>query len=359
MKKILVFLSLVLVMGGFAPKLPSGPDRPKNVILLIGDGMGLSQMSAAFYYGDDKPNFTRFPVIGLITTSSCKEKITDSAAGATAFSTGSKTSNGRIAMDKDGEPLETLVETFSEEGLATGLVSTSSITHATPAAFYAHERSRNSENAIARQMAGSGVDFFAGGGTRYFEERERQQLAESGFQVYLDSLQPASGSAQRLAYLLADEGLPPIYEGRGNYLTQALQMAVDFLSDDEDGFFLMLEASQIDWGGHANNSEYLITEVVDFDKAVGAALDFAEKDGNTLVIVTADHETGGFTLAAEEKKVPFQGMQRDYNSIQPRFSTGGHSAALVPVLAYGPGAGKFSGIYPNTEVHKKIMELRH
>src|SRR5690606_34403941 len=103
--------------------------------------------------------------------------------------------------------------------------------------------------------------------------------------------------------------------------------------------------------------DYVVREVLDFDKAVGAALDFAEKDGNTLVIVTADHETGGFTLASREKKVPFKGLQRDYNEIAPQFSTGGHSATMVPVLAYGPGAELFSGIYENTEVHTKMMAL--
>lgn len=356
MKKFLIFLSLALVLGGFGYK-QEKPTKPKNVILMIGDGMGVSQMSSAFYYKDEKPNFARFPVTGLITTSSCKEKITDSAAGATAFSTGKKTSNGRIAKDADGKDLETLVERLSAQKWATGLVATSSITHATPASFYAHERSRNSEKSIAAQLATSGVDFFAGGGKAFFGDNDLEALRTNGFELFLEQLQPPSADALKAGYLLADKGLPAVYEGRDDILTRAVKLAIDFLSDDDEGFFLMVEGSQIDWGGHANNGEYVITEVADFDDAVGAALDFAEKDGNTLVIVTADHETGGFTLAAEEKKVPFQGMQSDYTSIEPRFSTGGHSSALVPVLAYGPGAERFTGIYPNTEIHEKITEL--
>ncbi|WP_417602215.1 alkaline phosphatase [Owenweeksia hongkongensis] len=335
-------------------------QKPKNIIIMIGDGMGLSQMSAAYYYGDREPNFSRFPIVGLSRTSSSSDKITDSAAGATAISAGKKTYNGAIGLDEDKKCVETLLEYFSKEGKSTGLVATSSITHATPASFFAHEKSRNSASSIAKQMLEAPVDFFAGGGLKYFQKGSLiQDLEEKGFTINTTELDKKAPKTEggRLGYILADDGMPKMIEGRGEYLKNASELAIDFLKDDEDGFFVMIEGSQIDWGGHANNSKYLITEVVDFDQAVGAVLDFARKDGKTLVIVTADHETGGFTLAAEEKKVPFQGTKRDYNSIAPTFSTGGHSAAMVPVLAYGPGAEKFAGIYENTEIHAKILEL--
>ncbi len=147
-----------------------------------------------------------------------------------------------------------------------------------------------------------------------------------------------------------------ISEGRGDFLSKATHLGISFLSQNDFGFFIMIEGSQIDWAGHhANNANYLIQEVLDFDRAIGTALDFAEKDGSTLVIVTADHETGGFTLAAKEKKV-FGKARQDYNQIKPTFSTTGHSATLVPVLTFGPGALNFSGIYPNNILHEKILE---
>jgi alkaline phosphatase len=144
--------------------------------------------------------------------------------------------------------------------------------------------------------------------------------------------------------------MPKMQEGRGDFLPQATQMAIDHLSQDKDGFFLMVEGSQIDWGGHANDSDYIIEETKDFDQAVTVALDFAEKDGNTLVIVTADHETGGYSLSAAEVR-----KQRDYRHIKPTFSTGGHSASLIPVYAYGPGAANFQGIYQNNDLFKKML----
>lgn len=334
------------------------PVKPKNIILLVGDGMGLSQMSSAYFYGEGTPNFSRFPIVGLSQTSSCTEKITDSAAGATAFSIGQKTYNGAIGLDKDKNPVQTILEYYAEQGKSTGLIATSSITHATPASFYAHVKSRNSQNNIARDMKDAPVNFFAGGGQKFFGDGLIEDLEERGFIINTTELdKKVPKDATHVGYLLAEDGMPKMREGRGEFLKDASELALDFLSKDEDGFFMMVEGSQIDWGGHANNSGYLIEEVLDFDQAIGAILDWAEKDGETLVIVTADHETGGFTLAAEEKQVPFQGTKRDYASIEPRFSTGGHSATMVPVLAFGPGAEKFAGIYQNTDIHAKMLEL--
>lgn len=332
--------------------------KPKNIILLIGDGMGLSQMSSAYFYGEGEPNFSRFPIVGLSRTSSSKEKITDSAAGATAFSTGKKTYNGAIGMDDDQKPLETILEFYAKKGKSTGLVATSSITHATPASFFAHEKSRNNHEEIAEQMPAAPVNFFAGGGQKFFDKDLMEELNEAGYAINTEKLDPEfSSGATKVGYLLAADGMPRMTEGRGDYLKKASELSIEFLNQDEDGFFLMIEGSQIDWGGHANNAEYVITEVVDFDQTIGAVLDWAEKDGETLVIVTADHETGGFTLAAEQKKVPFMGLKKDYSNIDPTFSTGGHSATMVPVLAFGPGAEKFAGIYQNTDIHAKILEL--
>ena len=330
----------------------SEPAKPKNVILLIGDGMGLTQVTTRFFYGEGKPNFQRFPYIGLIKTSSSDAKITDSAAGATAFSAGKKTYNGAIGVDADTADAETIVE-IVEDNLSTGLVATSSIVHATPASFFAHVASRNQYEDIAAQLPGSSVDFFAGGGTQFFAQREDglnyvDSLTKHGFIMDTTQLEkPASLSLeQKYGFLLAPDGMPKMQDGRGDFLPQAAQMALDYLSQDENGFFLMVEGSQIDWGGHSNDAEYIIEEVKDFDKTLGVALDFAEKDGNTLVVVTADHETGGFSLASGD----------DYNELVGSFTTGGHTPDLIPVFAYGPGSEDFAGIYENNEIFGKMLE---
>ena len=364
MKKLLVVVSLLLPFI-----VPAQDNSVKNVILLIGDGMGLSQLSTAYYFsGDETPNFSRFPVVGLINTSSAKEKITDSAAGATAFATGTRSYNGAISVDTNLKKLPTLIEIIKQKEVMSGLVATSSITHATPAAFYAHAQSRKMAEQIAKALPMSGVDFFAAGGLQYFNKRSDKinyytELLKKGFEmdtVELDPLKKVKWH-KKYGFLLAQDGLPSKLDGRGDFLPNATQLALDYLSLSENGFFLMVEGSQIDWEGHATNAEGIIAEVKDFDKAVGVALDFAEKNGETLVIVTADHETGGFALSPAPN-----GENWDYNTIEPAFYKGadapnmryaGHTASLIPVLASGPMAQKFAGIYKNTEIFHKIMEV--
>ena len=336
------------------------------MILLIGDGTGLSQISSAFYFKETTPNYARFKHIGLIITSSSKQDITDSAAGATAFACGIKTYNGAIGVADDSTKVENIIEIISSKNIKSGLISTSSITHATPACFYAHNISRNSEEEIALDLVQSDIDFFAGGGTGFFNNRKDgknllNKLKEKGFSIDTTALSDVSAlqSYSKAAYLLAQDAMPTILKGRGDFLSDATELAIQFLSKDKDNsnFFLMVEGSQIDWGGHANDGAYLLSELFDFDDAIGKALDFAEKDGNTLVIVTADHETGGFTLASTIKKAEDGSEYSDYAEISMTFSTNGHSATLVPVFAYGPGAEEFIGIYENTEIFEKILRV--
>ncbi|MFT4697371.1 MAG: alkaline phosphatase [Flavobacteriaceae bacterium] len=332
--------------------IPKKVKKPKNIILLIGDGMGLSEVSASQFFNKENSNFERFPVVGLIKTSASSDLITDSAAGATAFSAGIKTYNGAIGVDKDSISIETIVEQISKKDIVTGVVSTSSITHATPASFYAHVKLRRMYEDIAVDMVASDIDFFAGGGLKFFNNRtDKQNLIEQlktkGFDVITDQL-PTTVSDKKQAILLAKDEMPKMLDGRGDFLPNATKLALDALSKNEEGFFLMVEGSQIDWGGHANDADYLISELIDFDNAMGVALDFAKQNGETLVIVTADHETGGFTLASDED---------DYNKIKPVFSTGGHSATMVPVFAKGPSENVFGGIYENTEIYTKMYSL--
>ena len=337
------------------PKVTS-TKKVKNIILLIGDGMGLSQVSASQYYNKSKSNFERFPVIGLSKTSSASDLITDSAAGATAFASGIKTYNGALGVNTDTTAVKTIVEEISKIGISTGIISTSSIVHATPAAFYTHTEKRSMYEDIALQLVSSDIDFFAGGGVKFFNDRKDKrdlisELEKNGFSVSTESLptntKPVFSNKQ--GYLLAPNGMPKMLEGRGEFLSEATKLAIESLSSNEQGFFLMVEGSQIDWGGHDKDADYLISELIDFDKTIGIALDFAKLDGETLVIVTADHETGGFTLASDERG--------DYNKIKPVFSTDGHSATMVPVFADGPGSEEFGGVYENTSIYDKMKSL--
>jgi alkaline phosphatase len=362
MKKLLFVLALVPLMS-FGQK-----TDVKNVILMVGDGMGLSQLSSIYYFNDNKePNFSRFKNIGLMNTSSAKQKITDSAAGATAFATGQKSYNGAISVDTLEKDLQTIIEIIQDKGVKSGLVATSSITHATPACFYSHAVSRNLAEDIAKDLVKSGVDFFAGGGLKYFNKRADgidmyRELIKKGFELDTTLLNPLKklNKQKRYGYLMAENGLKSKLEGRDDFLLDATELALSYLQDSDEGFFLMVEGSQIDWEGHAHNGKGIIEEVKDFDKAVGAALDFAEVDGETLVIVTADHETGGFALAPTAKDSSWQ-----YNDIHPTFYKGAddpamsyaaHTTTLIPVLAYGPGSELFQGFYQNNDIFHKIMQ---
>ena len=323
----------------------------KNVILMIGDGMGIAQVCAAMKVADHPLNMEQFSFTGFSKTSSLSDYITDSGAGGTALSTGHKTGNGIIAEDTLGHPLKTILEIALENGMATGLVSTSAITHATPASFIAHEANRNNYEAIAADFLKTDIEVFIGGGLDYFSKRKDgknllDSLKAKGYMVAKSMDEAETAGSGKLAALCAPGHLLPVLQGRGDMLPRATFEAIKLLSSNKAGFFLMVEGSQIDWGAHANNCEYVTSETIDFDDAVGKALEFARQDGHTLVIVTADHETGGMALTGGNNKT---------RNIKASFATGGHTAVMVPVFAWGPGAETFSGVYENTAIFDKMM----
>ncbi|MEO0627790.1 MAG: alkaline phosphatase [Bacteroidota bacterium] len=337
---------------------PEVEQKPKNIILMIGDGMGISQITAGLYSNSNTLELERFSVIGLHKSYSSDNLVTDSAAGATAFSAGVKTYNGAIGVDQDTIPVITILEQAESADMATGLIATSSIVHATPASFIAHDPYRRNYEDIAADFLDTEVDLLIGGGLKYFQRREQdernlvREMQSSGYVVrnYVDQLlyEIRWPSNANFVYFTADSEPLPKAQGR-DYLITAVQQAPGFLKSHggNNGFFLMIEGSQIDWGGHANDHEYIVSEMLEFDQAVGRILDFADRDGETLVIVTADHETGGYAI----------NYGSTHDSLVPAFTSDYHTADLIPVFAYGPGASRFAGIYENTAIYHKMKAL--
>jgi alkaline phosphatase len=358
MKKYSWFILIIFLTGIYScvnssEKGTLSEPEVKNIIFLIGDGMGAAQVYAAMESSEEVLNMEKAEYAGLCKTYSLSSKITDSAAGGTALATGTKTANGVIGQDTSGVVFKSILEYAEENGLASGLISTSAITHATPASFIAHQPSRNMYEAIAADFLKTDIDVFIGGGYDHFANRKDgvnliDSLLLKGYWVDTTLEDLLNANSAKLAGLLAKGHLPPYRDGRNDMLPQATAKALSMLSQNEKGFFLMVEGSQIDWGGHANDIDYVLTETLDFDRTVGVALEFAEKNPGTLVVVTSDHETGGLTLPAAES---------EYNKTTSLFSTGGHSAVMVPVFSYGPGADRFSGIMDNTDFFHRFMEL--
>jgi alkaline phosphatase len=332
------------------PVKPVNTKPGRNIILMIGDGMGLTQITGARTVNGGKLNMLRCQSIGIQSTHAADKYVTDSGASATAMACGKKTNYYYVGVDPEGNSLTNIVEIVEKKGLSTGLVTTSEITHATPAAFYAHQIDRFQYEAIALELIQKGIDFLVGGGKQYFNQRtDGLNLLDSlSAKNYLvtDDMTMVTGD-RKAAVFIAENHPVPYLEGRGDVLPDAVLVAVNQLKQNKNGFFLMVEGAQIDWGGEENDQDYLMAEMLDFDRAVGNALDFAEKDGNTLVVITGDHETAGFALTdgnlAEQ-------------TIQGQFITWLHTGTFVPVFAYGPGAEKFTGFYENTEFFIKFLE---
>ena len=323
-------------------------NKVKNVILFIGDGMGPSQVSLARLSiggANHRLSFENFPVTGIVFNHSAQNLYTDSAAAATAWAAGVKTKNGFLSVDPENKFLPTIPELLSTKGYLTGLVATSSITHATPAAFYAHIKSRSKEKKIAQMLVESDIAIALGGGSKFFKlplSDKQIHLIDNGNSLDQDNLTKHS----RVLGLFAEDGLdrrlaPPTQ-------LKMTEKALDFLdkkSSNCSGFFLMSEGSQIDWGGHDNNVKYMLSEFRDFDASVAAAIEFAKNDKHTLILVTADHATGGLVLQKPKG-----------SSIRAQWTTTSHDISPINIYAYGPGAELFSGVMDNTEIFDRILQ---
>jgi len=316
-------------------------STPPNIIFMIGDGMGLAQICLA-QHAQDNLVFNQCTNIGFIKTNSSDDYITDSAAGATAFSIGQKTKNGAIGVDSNDVKVQTIMEWAIQNGWATGIIATCSITHATPASFFAHQPSRKMDSAIANDFYAQNIDVAIGGGKPYFNET---RLKANGYSVITGTKAIEQTSYEKFVGFYNDSIHPPsIGQGRGDFLPIVTQKTLSVLSAKKKPFFLMIEGSQIDWGGHANDAQYIIEEMMDFNASIQKALDFLKNNPNTLIVITADHETGGLSLIADKK-----------NQFVPTFSSGHHSGIMVPVFAFGKQAQLFNGIYENTAIYDKLM----
>jgi alkaline phosphatase len=350
---LILITSVIFLMACSTTKKTAGKGNPKinNVILMIGDGMGLPDVYAAMTVAGMPINIERCTAIGLQKTNSSDNYITDSAAAGTALAAGTKTKNGAIGVDAQGNRVKSILEIAEDNGLATGIVSTSSVTHATPASFIAHQSSRGSYEDIAMDFLKTDIDVFIGGGSDHFAKRkDKLNLLDSlklkGYEVSTSLDQVLKSNSFKLAGFTAPVHNPYRLKGRGDMLPASSGKAIEILKKNPKGFFLMIEGSQIDWAAHANVADTVVDETLDFDKAVGVAIDFAKADGHTLVVVTADHETGGVTIT---------GGNIAAKKVKLSFSTKDHTAVMIPVYAYGPGAENFIGIYDNTDIFKKIL----
>ena len=325
--------------------------RIKNIIVMIGDGMSMEAVTVGWTLNGGRLNLDNFPVAGYSRTWCTDKLITDSCAGGTAISSGEKTRYGYIGQDVDGNPFVTLLHRAQQKGMRTGLAVTCRINDATPADFACHAPDRHLEAEIAAQYVDSGVDFITGGGRKFWDQREDgrnliEEMKAKGY-TFVDTQEDLMEVEEGpLVGLFAPLDMDPVLD-RGPVLENCTEKALELL-DNRKGFFLMIEGSQIDDWAHRNKVGYMAEELFDFDRCIGKVLEFAEKDGHTLVIVTADHGTGGITLV---------GGSLEERSVKVHFSTKGHHGIVVPVFAYGPHAEDFVGVYENDELSRKIFKL--
>jgi alkaline phosphatase len=395
------------------------PATPKSVILLIGDGTGPQQLGLLMDWADaagrSPTNFEKLAgegATGLLRTASTTP-LTDSAAGATALATGFSTNNGMISVDPTGKPLTTCLEDARAHGKRTGLVTTTTITHATPACFASHVDSRGEEAEIAKQYVAAGADVMLGGGQMFFSEELRAEAATKGWKVVTtrDELLALPTDARKALGLFAKSHLPYALdrdqegEAVAPTLAQMTRKAIELLSQADDGFFLMIEGGRIDHACHANDAPAALGELREFDETIGVVAAYRAEHPDTLVVVTADHETGGLAvtsgpgpatltpgsflaMAKVEKSIEGLGIggkpPKDFDGARfgighaafyppsywaadsvalersaqfcVTFGTSSHSTTPVAIVAVGPGAASFSGVHRNTLVGRKLRE---
>ena len=331
---------------------PKGGGKVKNVILMIGDGMSLMHIEAAWTCKRGHLCLENAQYTGISKTPASNRLITDSGSGGTSLATGYKTRYHAVGVDSTGRPLESLNVLAHKAGKANGIAVTCRLWDATPCDFVAHNLDRNKEQDLILDYLNAPLDYVFGGGAKYFEHRDDgrnifSELEKKGYRVArtLDELWHCkSGKIYAVPYPVDT----PVPAERGDLLAKASLKGIDLLNQNKNGFFMMIEGSQLDDYGHFNQLDMLMQETLDFDQTIGAVMKWAAADGQTLVVVTADHQTGGPTV-----------LGGDYHTgtVQVNFSTRDHSGTMVPVYAFGPGSENFTGFMDNTEIFWKIKRL--
>jgi alkaline phosphatase len=393
----LLFLSLWLIFASFTPKKQyRGKKEPvpkaKNIIFMVADGMGLAHVTAARIFkngpGGESLHLETLPTIGYQRTHSASDSLTDSAAAASAWASGEKFNNGEISCHDDDQngrcepaPGPTILEIAKAKGKVTGLVVTSTVTHATPAAFGSHVPSRRCEKEIARQyIQVTEVDVILGGGRKKFKSTEKQadecgtfgdfiaDAERKGYQVVytkkaLDGV-VAKGSRKILGLFTPKGKTPELfrlypeehYQVEEPTLPQMTTAALETVEKDEDGFFLLVEGSQIDWASHRNDVAYQIGETLAFDEAVKVVLDWINEKPNrrqnTLVIISTDHETGGFAIRGARKE-----NYKPGDLVKDTWTTTKHTAGDVVIWSQGPGSQYLGRAVDNTDLYKVMLEV--
>jgi alkaline phosphatase len=399
------------------------PSRPKNMIIMIGDGMGPAYTSAYRYFQDNPDTeeieqtvFDRL-LVGMASTYPARESgyVTDSAASATALATGFKSYNGAIAVDINKRPLTTIMQMAKARGMSTGVAVTAQVNHATPAAFLAHNESRKNYEAIAADMLKSDADVILGGGQKYFSEALLSQFSAKGYQHITELAQLDSITQPKVLGLFAEVQLPWVIDDTdANTLSKLTQKSLDLLSQNEKGFVLLVEGSLIDWAGHNNDIATAMAEMQGFANAIEVVEQYIRQHPDTLLVVTADHNTGGLSIgangeyqwdtkllkgisvspagiathaiAADDWQAGVnQQLGFDVNSTELQqltnarmqgkstlevalkkiidtrsytgWTTSGHTGVDVQVFAMGPAADLFKGNQDNTHIAEKMMSL--
>jgi alkaline phosphatase len=368
----LAFCGICASAGTLAPA--------RSVILFIGDGMGVQITSIAVLYAEKELgaelNMIRLAnqgTTGLMTTHSADKLVTDSAASGTAIATGVMTNNGVVGMAPDGRVLRNLFEDAIREGKAVGVVTTTSVTDATPASFMAHVPYRGEHEDIAGQIVESGVNVVLGGGRMFFqpppqgERRDGNDLVEiareRGYQVVFTAARLKAAGGGSLLGLFAGEVMPFELERDEVVIPSLAEMtmkALDILDDDPDGFMLVVEGGRIDHAAHGNSIEDALADLFAFDEAIGLAMAYQQRDSTLTIVVTADHDCGGPAITGTSHAYPHHGALDEIEEGESEFLrwvSGHHTATMVPVFAAGPGADRFKGVQHNTELHTRLAWL--
>ena len=326
-------------------------SKPPNIIMMIGDGMGISAISSGMYSNNNYTSLERSEYIGLLKTHSLDNLVTDSAASGTAMSSGVKTYNRTVGLDGNLSSVKSILEICRDRGYTTAIVATSTIVHATPASYYSKVKSRYQYDEIASQLSKSNINFFVGGGEKYFNDRVdgRNLINEMDDYFFANSLESFKNiNSNKIGYLTYYDEPVGKHEGREPSLEDIAQITIQKLKSFDNPFFLLVEGSQIDWGGHDNDSEHLISEMLEFDKTIETVFNFANKDKNTLVVITADHETGGAAIVDGNLEESF---------VKIKYVSGDHTATMVPIFSLGPYSSLFKGVYDNTEIFDKLEAI--